>query len=63
MDSKQIDRAMRERLPVVCDGIRYERIIEYVSWYDDNGKRHLSAVLLANNWTNRVPAHKVNLAE
>lgn len=63
MDSKQIDYAMKHRLPVVCDGVQYERIAEYVMWYGNDGSRNLSAVLLLRNHSMRVPAHKVQLAE
>lgn len=63
MDSKDIDRAMRLRLPVVCDGVRYDRIAEYISWYDDNGKRRLSCGIVRQNYIMRVPADKVELAE
>lgn len=63
MDSKQIDVAMKNRSPVVFDGTRYERILEYISWYDKNKKRHLSAVLVNRNYTVRVPADKVELDE
>lgn len=63
MDSKQIDAAMRDRIPVVCDGIQYDRILEYVSWYDNNGKRRLSVVLLQGRTSYRVPAEKVTLAK
>lgn len=63
MDSAQIDAAMRDRLPVVYDGVRYDRIREYISWYDEKKKRRLSVVLLARNCTVRVPANKVELAE
>lgn len=63
MDSKQIDAAMRERIPVVYDGKKYERIIEYVSWYDNNKNRRLSVVLLQGRTSYRVPADKVELAE
>ena len=59
MDSKEIDFAMRHRLPVVCDGKRYDRIAEYISYYDEHGKRHLSAVLLQGRTAYRVPAEKV----
>ena len=59
MDSAQIDKAMKRRVPVVYEGVRYERILEYVSWYNTSGARQLSAVLLAKNCTVRVPAHKV----
>lgn len=62
MDSKQIDTAMRNRSPVMYDGVRYARILEYVSWYDDLGKHRLSVVLLGRNCTNKVPADKVELA-
>ena len=65
MDSQQIHHAMKMRLPVVYEGIRYERIIEYVSFYDNKGMRRLSVVLLDRNEnsTIRVPADKVELAE
>lgn len=49
MDSKQIDHSMKHRLPVMCGGIRYDRIAEYVCSYDDNGKRILSVGLLDKN--------------
>lgn len=60
MDSRQIDVAMRNRTPVTYNGQKYVRILEYISWYDEQGKRNLSAVLLADgNYTVRVPAEKV----
>ncbi len=63
MDSKEIDTAMRLRTPVQCGGQRYERILEYVSWYDNQGKRRLSAVLLDGNCSVRVAAEKVRSVE
>lgn len=60
MDSKQIDEAMRNKTPVVYNGQRYVRILEYVMWYDKQGKRQLSAVLLGEqNYTIKVPSEKV----
>lgn len=60
MNSRQIDEAMRNRTPVMYNGQIYERILEYILWYDNNGDRKLSAVLLADgNYTVRVPAEKV----
>ena len=59
VDSKQIDRAMRLRLPVVYEGVRYERIREYISWYDTSGKHRLSVVLQNGNLCIRVLAEKV----
>lgn len=65
MDSKQIDTAMRERTPVSCDGILYDRILEYISWYDNQGNHRLSVVLKSLNkrYTVRVPAEKVRLVD
>lgn len=60
MISQQIDEAMRNRKPVMYEGKRYPRILEYVLWYDKQGKRQLSAVLLGEqNYSIRVPAEKV----
>lgn len=64
MESGQIDTAMRRKEPVVYNGRRYKRILEYISWYDNSGNRKLSVVLLADgNYTVRVPADKVELLE
>lgn len=63
MDSKQIDTAIRNKTPVMYNGQRYVRILEYVMWYDKQGKRQLSAVLLGDqNYTVRVPSEKVEEA-
>ena len=61
MDSKTIHELMRSRKPVSYDNISYERITEYVSWYDDLGKHHLSVTLIRDNYTIRVPADKITL--
>lgn len=62
MTSKEIDTAMRNRTPVMYDGKRYVRILEYVMWYDNSGIRKLSVVLLADgNYSVRVPAEKVEV--
>lgn len=63
MDSKQIDNAMKRRLPVMYDSRRYDRIGEYVMWYDRQGKRQLSVGLIRNNCIVRVPADKVSMVE
>lgn len=63
MDSKAIDEAMKRRLPVKYEGRRYDRILEYISFYDNNRKRRLSVVLLEGNSSCRVPADKVELWE
>ena len=59
MDSKQIHNAMRKRVPVIYEGVEYDRILEYVSWYDDQRKHRLSVVLLSGRNSVRVPAEKV----
>lgn len=61
LDSKAIHELMRSRKPVSYDNIQYERITEYVSWYDDLGKHHLSVTLIRDNYTIRVPADKITL--
>ena len=63
MDSTQIHAAMRKRLPVQYDGRKYDRILEYISWYDDQNKHHLSAVLLIGRNSVRVPAESVETME
>ena len=63
MTSEEIGRAMRERVPVMVDGVRYDRISEYIMWFDDNGKRRLSCGVITKNCIMRVPADKVELAE
>lgn len=61
MTSAEIDAAMKRRTPVIFDGKRYDRIVEYISWYDNNQKRQLSVVLLQGRHSYRVPAEKVKL--
>ena len=63
MDSKEIHDAMRDRLPVVCDGRRYDRIAEFVSWYGEDRRHRLSVVLMEGRNSIRVSADKVELAE
>lgn len=63
MDSKAIHDAMRKRLPVKYNGMRYDRIVEYISWIDDEGKHKLSVGILSGRHYFRVPADKVELAE
>lgn len=61
MDSKQITKAMRDKTPVYYNGRKFERILEYVLWYDDKNNKKLSCVLLECNKHSsvRVPADKV----
>lgn len=64
MDSKQIDAAMQAKAPVVYGGRQYRRILEYISWYDNSGKRQLSVVLepAQGRYTVRAPASQVEPA-
>lgn len=62
VDSKTIHELMRDRKPVTYEGIQYERIAEYVSWYDNFGKHHLSVNLIRDNYTIRVPADKISIS-
>lgn len=61
MDSKTIHDLMQTRKPVTYDGVQYERIAEYVSWFDNLGRHHLSVNLVRDNYTIRVPADKITL--
>lgn len=63
MDSKMVDLAMREQLPVIYDGRRYTRILRFISWYDESGRRRLSVELKDGNTAYTVPADKVELLE
>lgn len=54
---------MREKLPVVYGGIRYNRIAEYILWYDHLGNKRLSVTLVEGNTAVRVSAEKVEVAE
>lgn len=63
MNSAQIDAAMRDGVPVVYKGTRYDKIIEYISFYDNEKRRRLSVVLLQGRTSYRVPADQVTLAE
>ena len=61
MDSKTIHELMQARKPVIYNGTQYERITEYVSWYDDFGKHQLSVTLIKDNYTIRVRADRISL--
>ena len=61
-NSQYIHEIMRDRKPVTYDGIQYDRITEYVSWYDNFGNHHLSVILIRNNYTIRVPADKITIS-
>ena len=63
MDSKTIHELMQSRQPVTYDGIQYDRIAEYVSGYDKQGKHQLSVVLIRNNYSMKVPADKISLQQ
>ena len=60
-NSKLIHELMRSARPVTVDGIQYDRIAEYISWYDNHGNHHLSVNLIHNNFSIRVPAEKITL--
>lgn len=55
---------MQEKAPIIADGIRYQRIIEYILWYDAQDKRQTSVVLLDKNGhsTVRVASDRIELA-
>lgn len=64
MTSKEIVKAMTDRVPVVAKGIKYQRILEYVLTIDENGQQRRSATLLDynNNCSVRVLIDQVEKA-
>ena len=61
--NEQIFEAMRERQPIIHKGIQYERILDYIFWYDSSGVLRQSVVLLQNRGSVRVLADEVKLVE
>lgn len=61
LDSKTIHELMRSRQPITYDGVQYDRIAEYISWYDQLGNHKLSVVLIRGNYSIRVLADKISL--
>ena len=61
MDSKTIHELMQRKAPVFYDGVQYDRILEYISWYDQLGKHNLSVVLIRGKSTIRVLADKISI--
>ena len=55
--------AMKKRLPVIHRGIQYDRVLDYIFWYDGNGELKQSVVLLQNRSTVRVLADEVMVIE
>lgn len=49
MRRKDVEAAIKNRSAVIYDGIRYERIVEYVIWFDKRGNRQMSLILLDRN--------------
>lgn len=61
MNNAQIHDAMQRRLPVVHKGIHYDRIVEYIAWYDSSNTLRLSVNLLDGRTLVRVLANEVEL--
>lgn len=51
------------RQPVIHKGIQYERILDYIFWYDSNGILRQSVVLLQNRSSVRALVDDVKLVE
>ena len=61
--NEHLFEAMRTKQPVLHKGIQYERILDYIFWYDSNGVLRQSVVLLQNRSSVRVLVDEVKLAE
>ena len=59
--NEELLEAMRVQQPVVHRGVQYERILDYIFWYDSRGVLRQSVVLLEKNTTVRVLAEEVEV--
>lgn len=59
--NEQLFEAMRNRQAVIYNGTQYDRISDYIFWYDSNGILRQSAVLLQNRTAVRVSASEVTV--
>ena len=57
--NEQLFEAMKNRLPVIHKGTQYDRILDYIFWYDNSGTLRQSVVLLQNQSSVRVLADEV----
>lgn len=60
---KKLLDAMKRGVPVIHNGIRYDRILEYVAWYNESGTLRHSVVLLQGQNSVRVLVDDVALEE
>ena len=61
--NERLFEVMRMRQPVIHKGIQYERILDYIFWYDSNGILRQSVVLLQNRSSVRALVDDVKLVE
>ena len=61
--NERLFEAMRMRQPVIHKCIQYERILDYIFWYDSNGILRQSVVLLQNRSSVRALVDDVKLVE
>lgn len=64
MESNEIIEAMKNKSPVIYDGSIYKQILEYILWFDKEGNKQRSVVLLdkTEHSTIRVLSSKIQLA-
>lgn len=64
MESNEIIEAMQNKSPVIYDGSIYKQILEYILWFDKEGNKQRSVVLLDKNEhsTIRVRSSMIQLA-
>ena len=58
-----IHEVMRRHLPVEHNNIRYDRILEWVSWYTNEGEHQISVVLQEKRNCVRVPVDEITILE
>ena len=62
---ERVHDAMRRGLAVIHtkSKIRYDRIIEWVSWYTDDGEHRVSVALLEKRNSARVPGEEIEILD
>lgn len=60
--SKEIVGAMKEGTPIIYNGAKYIRIMEYILWFTDAGEQRTSVTLLDKNGRSVVRADSARIA-
>lgn len=62
LQSKEIIEAIQNRSPIIYNGAKYIRILEYILWFTDAGEQRTSVTLLDKNGRSVVRADSARIA-